>query len=44
MCLLMLLASRPAPMGEFAIPPVLKALGWLATLVMAAAATGMVAS
>ena len=44
MCLLMLLASRPAAMGEFAIPPMLKALGWLATLVMAAAATGMAAS
>ena len=44
MCLLMLLASRRAAMGEFIIPPLLKLLGWFATLVMAAAAIAMAAS
>lgn len=41
MAILMLLASDPKIMKEFAIGGRLKILGWLATLVMAAAVVGM---
>jgi Mn2+/Fe2+ NRAMP family transporter len=44
MVMIMLMASRRKVMGEFAIGPWLKALGWLATAVMAAAAFGMLAT
>ncbi len=36
MAVLMLLAANPKVMGRFTLPPVLKAVGWLATVVMAA--------
>ena len=38
MVMIMLMASRRAVMGQFTLAPWLKALGWLATAVMAAAA------
>ncbi|MBV8815344.1 MAG: Nramp family divalent metal transporter [Verrucomicrobia bacterium] len=41
MCLLMLMASSRKVMGTFALPFYLKVFGWGATLVMAAAAVGM---
>ena len=41
MALVMLLASRKDAMGDFPISLPLKLVGWLATLVMAAAAAGM---
>lgn len=41
MAMLMLLASDPKIMKEFAIGAGLKILGWLATIVMAAAVVGM---
>ena len=41
MVLMMHLASHKAAMGQFALPPILKAVGWLATAAMAAAAVGM---
>jgi NRAMP (natural resistance-associated macrophage protein)-like metal ion transporter len=41
---IMYLATRRKVMGKFAIPPALKWLGWLATLVMAAAAIIMFAT
>jgi NRAMP (natural resistance-associated macrophage protein)-like metal ion transporter len=44
MVVMMILASRSAVMREFTIGPVLKAIGWLATAVMAAAAVGMFAT
>ena len=44
MAMLMLLASRKAVMGRFALSWPLKAVGWIATVVMAAAAVGMVAT
>jgi len=44
MAMIMLMASRPKVMKQFAIGPWLKGLGWLATAVMAAAAAGMIAS
>jgi Mn2+/Fe2+ NRAMP family transporter len=37
MLVIMYLASRRAIMGNYVIPPRLRALGWLATLVMAVA-------
>jgi hypothetical protein len=40
----MLLASRETVMGEFMLGPVLRLVGWLATLVMAAATVGMFAT
>jgi len=42
MAMIMLMASRRKVMGEFALHPGLKALGWIATAVMAAAAAGMI--
>ena len=44
MIIIMLMASRKQVMGQFALRPVLKALGWLATVVMAVAAIGMFAT
>jgi NRAMP (natural resistance-associated macrophage protein)-like metal ion transporter len=44
MALIMLMASDRRVMGEFALQPWLKALGWIATAVMAAAAVGMIAT
>jgi NRAMP (natural resistance-associated macrophage protein)-like metal ion transporter len=44
MVMIMLLASRKKVMGQFALRPLLKALGWVATAAMAAAAVGMVAT
>jgi len=42
MAVMMLLAAKPAVMGPFVIGARLKALGWLATAVMAAAVVAMV--
>jgi Mn2+/Fe2+ NRAMP family transporter len=44
MVMMMLMAVRRDVMGCFTLGPVLRWLGWLATLVMAAAAAGMVAT
>jgi NRAMP (natural resistance-associated macrophage protein)-like metal ion transporter len=44
MAMIMHMASRRTVMGEFALQPGLKALGWIATAVMAAAAVGMFAT
>jgi Mn2+/Fe2+ NRAMP family transporter len=44
MAMIMAMASRRKVMGEFALHPLLKALGWIATAVMAAAAAGMLAT
>ena len=41
MATMMLLSSNTKVMGEFPLPPILRAFGWLATLVMASAALGM---
>ncbi len=44
MVMIMLLATRRDVMGRFALPPLLRTVGWLATGVMAAAAIGMFAT
>jgi len=44
MAMIMLMASRRKVMGQFALKPWLKALGWIATAVMAAATIGMFAT
>ena len=44
MVTMMLLSSNRKVMGDFALPPILKAFGWLATFVMAIAAIGMFAT
>ncbi len=44
MIMIMHLSSRRAVMRQFALGPVLKTLGWLATAAMAAAAVGMFAT
>ena len=44
MVAMMLLSSNRAVMGDFRLPPVLKIIGWVATLVMLAAAIGMFAT
>jgi len=44
MVMMLLMAARRAVMGEFVVGPVLKAMGWLATAVMAVAAVGMFAT
>jgi NRAMP (natural resistance-associated macrophage protein)-like metal ion transporter len=44
MVMIMLMASRKKVMGQFALRPLLKALGWVATAAMAAAAIGMFAT
>ncbi len=44
MVMIMLMASRNEVMGQFALRPLLKTFGWLATAVMAVAAIGMFAT
>ena len=44
MAMIMHMASQRRVMGEFALHPWLKSLGWIATAVMAAAAVGMFAT
>jgi NRAMP (natural resistance-associated macrophage protein)-like metal ion transporter len=44
MVLIMLMAANPKIMGQFVLAKPLKMMGWLATLVMAAAAIGMFAT
>jgi NRAMP (natural resistance-associated macrophage protein)-like metal ion transporter len=44
MIAIMVMAARPAVMGQFVISPRLKFMGWLATAVMTAAAIGMFAT
>ena len=44
MVMMMRLACNPAVMGQFTLPPILKTVGWLATVVMGVAAIGMVAT
>jgi Mn2+/Fe2+ NRAMP family transporter len=44
MVMMMLLASRPKVMGRFILPWPLKAVGWVSTAAMAAAAGGMFAT
>ncbi len=44
MVIIMVMGSRPAVMGQFTLKPLLKTLGWLATVVMAAAVVGMFAT
>ena len=44
MVAIMLLANRPAVMGEFTLPPRLKLLGWIATAVMCVMAIALVAT
>jgi NRAMP (natural resistance-associated macrophage protein)-like metal ion transporter len=44
MVMMVLMAARRDVMGEFVMGPVLKAMGWLATAVMAVAAVGMFAT
>ena len=44
MAMMMLLTANKAAMGEFTLPPILKGVGWLATLVMVAAVVGMFAT
>ena len=44
MVMIMLMASRSTVMGPFALRPLLKVFGWLATAVMAIAAVGMFAT
>ena len=44
MALMMLMASRPAIMGTLTISRRLRALGWLATVVMATAVLAMFAT
>ena len=41
MVMMMRLACNPAVMGRFTLPPFLKTIGWLATVVIGAAAVGM---
>jgi Mn2+/Fe2+ NRAMP family transporter len=44
MAIMMLMAVNPRVMGKFTIPPAMRVIGWTATLVMALAVIGMVAS
>jgi NRAMP (natural resistance-associated macrophage protein)-like metal ion transporter len=44
MVAMMMLSSNRAVMGVFIAPPILKSIGWSATIVMAAAAIGMFAT
>jgi Mn2+/Fe2+ NRAMP family transporter len=41
MAMMMLITSNKAIMGKFRVAGILRAIGWLATAVMAAAAVGM---
>jgi Mn2+/Fe2+ NRAMP family transporter len=44
MIMIMIMAAKPAIMGQFVLPFRLKAMGWLATAVMTAATIGMFAT
>jgi Mn2+/Fe2+ NRAMP family transporter len=44
MAMIMVMGSQRAVMGQFTLKPLLKTLGWLATLVMTAAVVGMFAT
>jgi Mn2+/Fe2+ NRAMP family transporter len=44
MVMIMLLAQNRKAMGDFTMPPILRAVGWISTLAMAAAAIGMFAT
>jgi NRAMP (natural resistance-associated macrophage protein)-like metal ion transporter len=44
MVMMMVLASRKTVMGDFTLGPILKTIGWIATLVMLLAAAGMFAT
>jgi Mn2+/Fe2+ NRAMP family transporter len=44
MVMMMLLSSHKKAMGKFRLPVGLKAVGWLATGVMAVASVGMIAT
>jgi len=44
MAVMMMLAVKPDVMGPFTLSPRLRALGWLSTLVMAAAVAAMFAT
>ncbi|MEP6827987.1 MAG: divalent metal cation transporter [Aestuariivirga sp.] len=44
MATMMLMSSNQKVMGDFALPPILKGFGWLASFVMAVAALGMFAT
>jgi Mn2+/Fe2+ NRAMP family transporter len=44
MVMMMVMAARRQVMGDFVLGPGLKAMGWLATAVMALAAVGMFAT
>ena len=44
MVMIMVMASNERVMGQFALPPLLRVFGWLATAVMAVAAIGMFAT
>jgi NRAMP (natural resistance-associated macrophage protein)-like metal ion transporter len=44
MVMTMMLGGRKAAMGPFTLPPILKLIGWIATIVMAIAAVGMFAT
>lgn len=44
MIAMMMMASNKAAMGAFTLPPILRGIGWLATIVMGAAAVGMFAT
>lgn len=44
MATMMLMTTKKAVMGEFTLPPVLKFVGWVATIIMGLAVIGMVAT
>lgn len=44
MAMMMFMTTRKAVMGEFTLPPILKSVGWAATIVMGLAVIGMVAT
>ena len=44
MAMMLILADRRDVMGDFVLPPLLKAVGWLATVAMLLAAGGMFAT
>jgi len=44
MFMIMVLSTNKALLRDFVLPPVLRSLGWAATLVMLAAAIAMIAS
>jgi NRAMP (natural resistance-associated macrophage protein)-like metal ion transporter len=44
MIFMMLLAGHPKVMGQFAVPPYLRIIGWLTTAVMLLASIGMIAT